>query len=414
MIDNNSLSGGIDDLIIEISPNDMAAGTDPETGLPITVPVDKPNGKAPGGIVAKPKDRVPTLAELDQAKRETASERTRREAAESDARTRSKEAQEAQEQLAALQPRVTEAERQRDVRTVQAYGAHYERTRSEFQRLEDGIGSAEALAQSIVGEIKNASEAGNHEQIAKLQRELSRAEAQLVYLQGAKTNASYTLKEAEDTYRDLLAGKAPAKQAADPPEPPEKVKAKEKEPDKQATVTPEQWIEGVRGVAGDEVVSWLNEHKEYASGKPNRTLIRFADQWADDHGVENLKSADFLAALKAKFSPEPNEGDDVSDNDNQEGEAEVQEPAPQQQTQRRAAPSAPVSRTSSPGKPGGGPEKITLTQDQYAIAPDIYGSFEELSPEAQAKFKTWSPQAARWQYDKDLKRAKKDKPHRFT
>jgi hypothetical protein len=81
---------------------------------------------------------------------------------------------------------------------------------------------------------------------------------------------------------------------------------------------------------------------------------------------------------------------------------EIEEkPAP-----RRSAPAAPVSR-STPATPSGS-NAIKLTTEQHAIAPDLYSKYEDLSPEVQAKFKQWTPTAARYQYHQDLKRAQAD------
>ena len=71
--------------------------------------------------------------------------------------------------------------------------------------------------------------------------------------------------------------------------------------------------------------------------------MRFADEYAEDHGQGALKSADFVAALNAKFFPDETGNEEVETRRERAAPEPVEEtPKPQRST--RSTTAAPVSR----------------------------------------------------------------------
>lgn len=405
------IDSSIDDMF-EIVPGDIQSGFEPD-GTPRTEPAVKPNGT----VSKQPRQRA-TLAELAKAREDAANAAVAKGKAEQDAETARKERQ-------AVEARLAEAERQLGTTTDHAMKAHLARTVSDYrqayttqQTLAAQAASADAQIAAAERDYDAAEDAGDRKRSREAMRNIAKLEAEKLYLQGMAQSADAAVKDAhynyEQAYYAMQAPAGTAKPAATPAAQPEKTE-KPAEPAKVPSA--DEFISACPA----EAQTWLRDHKEFAQmgTDANRRLLNFARVYADDHGGEGAwNTAEFRSALDAKFFPKADttdqheeDGDELEDTEMADDTTQQQQQAAAQaaaQQQRRSAASAPVSRPSGNGRPGSNPNTIKLTQEQYAIAPDLYPSYDDLSPDARAKFPAWSPQAARWQYHHDLQRAHKD------
>lgn len=327
---------------VDIPDLDIDVGYDAD-GLPKVVPA-APRAR-------KKAEPAPTVAksDFDSVMRERDAER----AARAEAERKAKDAEEAARGVTA---RLGET-------TVQAYGAHYARVSGELQTIKTAIANTEAIANAAERELvqaeaslgvttdpaERAALAANK---AKAQRDLSRAEAELVTLQSGQGQAEHSVAQAKRYWEGAAAHADAAARAAEEPAP--------KEPDRPKQVTPEEWIESCPAATRP----WLRDHREFTTDEAlHRRLRAFADMYSADNGQASLDSADFVAALNDKFFPKG--GDDVDTND------APAEPAPR----TRSAPAAPVSRGSNPAAPnggGGGGSQIRLSSQEQAVAVQMY------------------------------------------
>lgn len=301
-----------DDLVVDI-PTDIievpAAGAPPAAAVP-----DKTKQLPPDDTA----DRLARLErEREAAARERDEERSARVQAERVAREHSA-------------ARAT-AEETAQTREQQALNAHWARIHSDRDHIAAAIQTAEAREKSAKDDFRAAREAGNADKEAEALAAIADSRAMMSQLEQGKIAAERQIEETrralqERAERVAAAGKSRADDPATKP-------AAEPQP---APVTPDAWIDGVRPSLGDTNANWLREHKEFVTDpKLNRKLLRFADDYADDHGVSALKSDDFRRALDERFFPDKEEP------------APAPVPAPTQERSRpRATSSAPVSRGS--------------------------------------------------------------------
>lgn len=368
---------------IELGPHDADGLV--EGGDPAPLEAKKSAKKGP----ASPAPIDPAV--VDTLRRE------RDEAATARARAESLVAEE-RSKREAEQARAEKAEAQAGRSTEFGWRAHYAKVNSDADSIKSALGATQQAIDNDTAALQAASEAGDHAQIAKLNAQIAKNSSYLTRLEEGKAGAEAEIVKAEREYAAYAeAQKAPAKK--DDPEPPKK----EEQPAPKA-LSPDEWI----GQFPRKTQSWLKEHKDYVTdaGK-HQELLGFAKEWADDYGQSTLHTPAFIEALNQKFAPaaEEEEPEVVAD------EEVIEQPKVQP---RKAAASAPVSRNATPAKSSGSMGKIALTRSQYDIAPQIYDKYEDLDPEVKAKFPAWSETAARYQYDRHLQLAKKEKGHRFT
>jgi hypothetical protein len=336
------------EMLVDVDiPVDIEGAYDPETGLHKTVPAERKKGPPPE-IKAE---------DFEALKRDRDAERAARAKAEQDARTASDAAR-------ATTGRLQET-------TVQAYGAHYAAVSGRLHEINTAIASTEALANSAERELIDveaaiASAADDNERRllaerkVKAQRELSRAESELVALHGGKNRQEAEVGDAK-RYWEAAAAQADAAAKAAP----------RAEPEQPKQLTPDEWID----TCPPATRPWLRDHPEWRTDpKMYKKILRFADEYVDDHGASALDSKDFVAALDARFFPQD---DDVTE-----------DPPAEAEPRARTAPAAPVSRASTPNgapAPSGG-SKIRLSADEQATAISMYPDMQRA--EALKKYAT--------------------------
>ena len=213
-------------------------------------------------------------------------------------------------------------------RTEQAMRAHWAKINADKDRLVEAIAATQDREQAARREFISAREAGDTAREADAMAALSDAKAAIIQLDAGRVAAERQINETkqlfEDHYRDQ---RARSEQAA------------RQVPTQDATaprqLSPDEWIETVAKTAlGEAGAKWLRENRQYATDpKLNRKLLRLADDFADDHGREALRSQAFLDALDDKFLPDRDDG----------GDDAVTPPEPAARSPVRAS-SAPVSR----------------------------------------------------------------------
>ncbi len=331
-------------------PIDIEGAYDPD-GLPKVVATTRV--KTPAAPAIKPE-------EVEALRRERDAER--------DARTRAQ--QDAAKATAAAKTatgKLTETQ-------VQAYGAHYARINGELARINDAIGSTQAMADGAERELIAAerdlglaTEPADREALAerkvKASRELAKLESEMTALQTGKHQAAAQAEDAK-RYWEAAAQHADAAAKAAAAEPPPKETEVQKTPQQLA----DEWIASCPSATRP----WLRDNTEYTSDpKKHRQLLRFADEYADDHGgLTALDSQDFVAALNAKFKPRE---EVVEEND--------EPPAQTEAVSRGARTAAPVSRSSGPpsgnGAGGGNSRsRITLSGAEQSTALAMYPDME--------------------------------------
>lgn len=315
-----------DPSMVEI-PSDMIQLGFTADGMPIAEPTDKAIAEG------KEEPKPPTLAELEQMRRER-DEATQRLTTEAEAKTKAEaEAKQAREDAEAVTGKLGKTENLLHDRTIQGAAAHWRSVHSEHQQITGAIAQTEALAASYEKELATASEAGDHVRVASTQRAIARAEAQLAQLEAGKSASAQEVERAERLYREVNAAPPVEKEEPKPKTEPE-VKKADAEP---AKVSPDQWIDNVRSITSDDAAKWLKDHKDFVTDTAkNQKLTSFAQYYASKHGQAALKSDTFVAALNKEFFPED------------ETMTEETNPAPKVQTEAkpkaRATPAAPVSR----------------------------------------------------------------------
>ena len=311
--------------IIEIPP-DMQLGFDAD-GLPKTDPVEQ---------AAEP-EADKTKEELARLQRERDEMAEARQRAETEVVARSKDAQHAQEALEAERKVRVEREGQVLQSHLHRVASDYRTVETQIQTMENAAASIDAMASTLEQQIAAASEAGNHTQLGALNRKIAQLEAQKQTHESGIAAAKERLLDIKTDYdRAYAAAAAPRPDKEAKPE----VKPEPKKDDPPAQVTPDQWIDSVKGVVGDAGTKWLKDNREFVTdGAKNAQLVAFSQYYGAKHGQSSLKSEAFVKALNAEFLPET-EDETMSE----EAPAKVE---PKATTKAKATPAAPVSRGGS-------------------------------------------------------------------
>lgn len=320
-----------DGFIVDIPDGSIELAHDAD-GLPRTDPVKK----EPAPAKAKP-DAVVDLApkknaaadddaedkriarlqrDHEAARREAEANRLRAEAAEAMAR----------EALAAR----NKAEDTAGLRTEQAIRAHYTRVAAEHDSIVGAISTTRNQVETAKREYQMAREAGDAARETEAMDALSEARAALAQLETGRVAAKEQVEQAKGVYEQFAAEKQ-ATPARKEPEVP------------QRQPTPDEWINATRAHVGDDGADWLRTHKEFVTDqKLNRKFLRFADDYADDHGPEALKSREFVEELNRRFGGEADDDEPVVPRRQRTRARDDDDDRPVQRT--RAASAAPVAR----------------------------------------------------------------------
>lgn len=324
-----------EDVIVEIPSDAIQLGHDKD-GLPRTDP-----GKETS--VEKPVRRRVERAEPDESALAAKAESERVAALERDLETERAARAAAEDVARAASAARAEAETTAGKRTDQAMRAHWAKVNadhakvsSDYQQIAGAISATQAEALQAEKDYIAASELGDHAKAAAAQRIMAKAEAALIQLENGRTVVEREREAAQAEIarvREAFDGMAAQPKAETRPEP-------KAEPKPQ---TPDDWINTARSALGNDGAAWLRSHKEFVTDpKLNKKLLRFADEFADDHGPDALKSAEFRKALDAKFFPDES---DMDDDDRDDGSAVVETEKPKVAPKPKATVSAaPVSR----------------------------------------------------------------------
>lgn len=312
----------LDDEIVVAIPDDTVVLDNKEVGSapaekkepPARVSALAKGGARDGDDERKVADRAAALErERDEARREA--EEARRLAAE------------AAEAARIAHAGRTQAEDNARLREQQAMRAHFARLQSDKSQIEGAISATQAEEANAQAELMRAIEAGDASKQAAAQKAMAKAAAALAQLENGKYAAEQEISRAQRLFEERQEASKRTAEATPPARTPEPAAAP-------APTTPEQWIDGTaRQVLGDKGADWLRSNKEFAvDPKMNRKFLRFADEYAEDHGQAALKSQDFLDALNERFFPD-------------RAEAVEEEVVEKPRAPPRATAAAPVSRS---------------------------------------------------------------------
>lgn len=379
-----------DDDLIEIPIDEMQLGHD-EDGLPKSEPGTKPaTGKPIEAEADAPVERKRTPkaepaidpAELSEARRA---------------------AVEAKAEAARERAEREKAEKALDTRTGQGLEAHrravkaeYWQTATEHQHITSSLASTKDSLAEAKRNLKAAHEAQDGERIADLTEHIGTLSSYVTSLDQGRHSVAAREAEAKKAYEETEQYFEAARTA--------EAKKPAVVEDKPSQPTPDQWI----AQFPRKTQSWLKANKDYVTDPDKHLQLQdFANEWVSDYGKETLHSPQFIEALNERFVPQT-EVEEASVAETEPEVVEVQKPEP-----RKSQPAAPVSRSASPGRPSGSGGTIKLTQDQHAMAPQLYtaSDYEGFDPEVKRRFPQWSENAARFQYHADLRRAEKDGKH---
>ena len=330
------------DLIIDIDdPLGEATEPRPAKGQP----------RADGGRVGKAEnDRIAELErKLADASRSSEADRIRA----TDALASAREAAEARARA--------EEESARSINI--AKNSHWEKLQSDQHLIESAINTTKAFEAAAKRDYILAREQADAGAEADAMARLAEHRASLGQLDAgladakdkiARTRAAFAAQDAEK----------PATVAR--PEPPTKVADPEpKQP------TADEWIESTKSTIGEDGANWLREHREFVTDNVmHQKLLTFAKMYELDHGQGALKAEAFREALDAKFFPQ--EADDMTADDAEPSPSKRADPEPE----RRTAPSAPVSRTSSNNPGSTTPRPVRLTPDEQSVATQMYPNLD--------------------------------------
>jgi hypothetical protein len=386
--------------LIEIPIDDITFGVDESSGMPIVVPASKAQSEAPAQPVEaaepveaeapaekpKPKQTGPRVSEadLEAARREAAGYAAERDAARRDA--------ELERQTRARIE--AELDRSNDV----AASNYWSKINADYDQLKSAIAWANDQQAQDKAILKAAFETGDSEAWSAANERIATRAAKIVALESGERAAKADI---DKTARNLEAYYSNRRNPPEPREQPERQAQPEKPQPKQQTA--DQWIDQW---PKDTTARWLKDNREFVTdpGK-HQQLLAFATYYATKNGQNKLHTADFVKALNDEFHGQQDDAEtDMND------ETEVETPKVEEAPARKSAPAAPVSR-GVPGKSAtqSSSNSITLTREQFAVAPDLFPTEKDLDPDVLKKFGgQWSQTAARFQYDKNLKRAQKD------
>jgi hypothetical protein len=228
-----------------------------------------------------------------------------------------------------------EAEAQR-ART-EAHTARSESLDTQLSAIDDRILSAKAAADAAETELVSAQEAGDWKRVAQAQRKLSRAEAEGVELERAKTD--WETRKAQTPQRS----------------------------ETDARQIPADPVEAFMASRTPTTQSWLRTHMEHtrAIGKfyagqataeeaklARKLIAASSDAEAEGYAVDTPEYFSHLETFIAPKKPEP--------------KAEAKPATPR----RQSVPAAPVNGGSSPSASSGGPVNVRLTKGQAEAATD--------------------------------------------
>ncbi len=379
----------VDDLS-DIVVVDIESGQDAD-GLPKTLP-KKADGTPDDRHTEKPDpaEEARKAAEADLGKAWQAERAALVAQRDAERAERERVQAQARERLEAERKRREEAEAQRDERATWAKNSHWQVLQERKANFEQGFQTMTAHVESLQAQLETASEAGDHKRIAFLNTELAESTQ-------AKNNFAQASKRIEQEIAEVGA----QFRAADEKERRQKEQEQEREQkgdDNKKGFDLDEWIAQSPAITQP----WLKAHRaELSNPKYLARVYAHAQSYSLDRDDPNaLDSAEFVASLEAKFDKkEPAPMTDKKEEKREEAkEEEVEEP--------RASHAAPVSRGTRPAQPSGNAGKIELTRDEFNAAPNMYSTYDDLGPEAKAKFPAWSETAARWQYHHDKQRAK--------
>ncbi len=247
------------------------------------------------------------------------------------------------------------SERELGTRTSQAIRAHMHAVESEHQQFANALSAVKMEAESAKRDLalafadENMDPSLKGQRVADAQERISLAATDMRTLEQAKIGAQQRLEEAQRA----IASMAPHKDTQ-----PKQEQQREVIPPEQQT--PDQWIKQFP----PPTQRWLNEHKDYVTdAKLHRKLLRFADEFTDDHGNDQLHTSGFISALNDKFFPKK-ETETVAKEDDTEVDTTPQ--------RRQTAPAAPVSRGSSSSSKPGMNGKVRLSAAQQDAALKMY------------------------------------------
>lgn len=314
----------LDDDVIVAIPDDTVAidGVKPDATVEKKDDPPKRERSAGGQFVGKAKvepDRIAAL-ERDVAEKQRLAD----------------EAQARAEQFAEQARLAHEARIKADetalVRERQAMGAHWEKLHSDKSQIETGIAAAQERERSAVERYTAAREAGDIKAEAEALKMLSESQSTIAQLEQGKIAIDGRISETQRLFEEH----ARARQKAEEDTQRERQERERQPPRQEAPPSPDEWIDKqAKAVLGTAGADWLKAHKEFAADpKMNRKFLRFADDYADDHGRDALKSREFLAALNEKFFPDQDE----------EVDQEEREPEPVREERPRTKAAAPVQR----------------------------------------------------------------------
>lgn len=341
------MANDADELVIEI-PGDSITMEIDKDGLPKTVPVEQPE------TTAETTEAAPTLAELQQAKKERDDLARRAEQAERDAADRARALTEAQSTVETERRGRSEAERTAYDRTINAATAHYYRVNSELQAVENNITSLKGYMEQAELNLQNAIEGGDAAKQARAQRDLAKAAADLGGLEQVRGQWSGELDKAKRAY-DQLATQAPQDR-----QPAKKEEVREEQPQQRTAQShPDDWIgQFPRKTTGE----WLKSHKDFVTDTAkHQKLLDFVNGYY--HEGNPLHTKDFIKALDQEFGFAEREEAPVT---TQQPKTEA---APAEERQKaKTAPAAPVSRDGSYFSSGNmSASKIKLPADVVAF-----------------------------------------------
>lgn len=377
-----------DEDLIQILPDETQPGVDVE-GEP-----EPAGGKAKEPVVAEPATKKGKDAALNA---DDAFDALKKDVEEANARS------DANARKAADAERKAETERQARVKAEEFAATagdtslrdRWDKVNTNKSLLDNALASTNRHIEQARRELKAAVDAGNSDAVVSLTENLADLKSDLRDLTHGSQAAEAEVKAEE---RRILSIREKQKQAAEAKPTPEPEQPKQ---------SPDDWISTIRSNVGSKPADWLSEHKDFVTdGKKHQQLLKFSDYYASKG--KPLNSNDFIQALNDEFFPEDT---DMADPDD---EPEVIETPTKTTQTRKSAPTAPVSRSASPSQSSSSAAgTIQLSKDEYAAAPEVINAFEDLDPDLQTKFKQWSPTAARFQYDRNKKRAMKDNKFRI-
>lgn len=222
-------------------------------------------------------------------------------------------------------------------RTQQAMSAHWGRLQSDHQQILgaiDGAKDRERMAHAAYVSARNEGDASKE---ADAMARLADAKSAMAQLETGRIAAEGEIARTKQQYADYEAEVARSAETRLDSVREEPVKKEPRAP------TADEWIESAKGAIGDSGVGWLRDNKQFVTDtKLNRKFLRFADDYADDHGAAALRTDSFRRALQDKFFPDK---DDVAMSDRKSSGGSVE--AEPEKAKARIPASAPVSRGGS-------------------------------------------------------------------